>query len=118
MPPPVAEVSKAAGPKNSLGRSAKLSLAVLLISVQSPLAQDFKSPPTMPEDEGRGFFGTKGEEDSLLANLELAVKALSSIIRDSDLRRADAMSVEDVLALSLQGAAIVCPDAFICLSYI
>ena len=78
--------------------------------------QDFKRPPTMPEDEGRGCFGTEGEEDSLLANLELAARALSSILQDSDLRRANAMSVEDVLALSLQGAATVCPDAFICLS--
>ena len=56
-PPPVAEVSKAAGPKNSSGRSAELFLAVLPIFVRSPLAQDFKCPPTTPEDEGRGRFG-------------------------------------------------------------
>ena len=90
-----------AGPKNSSGRSVELSLAVLLIYVQSPLAQDFKRPPTMPEDEGRGFFGIEGEEDSLLSNLELAVGAVSSILRDFDLKRADAMSIEEVLALSL-----------------
>ena len=70
----------------------------------------------MSEDEGRGCFGTEGEEDSLLTNSELAAEAVSSILQDSDLRRADAMSVEDVLALSLQGAATVCLDAFICLS--
>ena len=35
---------------------------------------------------------------------------------DFDLKRADAMSVEEVLALLLQGVATVCPDAFICLS--
>ena len=72
----------------------------------------------MPEDEGRGFFGIEGEEDSLLANSELTSGAMSSILRDSDLRRADAMSVEDVLTLSLQGVATVCPDAFVCLPYI
>ena len=110
-------MSKAAGPKNSSGRSAELPLAVLPISIQSPLAQDFKRSLTMPEDEGRGCFGTKGEEDSLLTNSELAAGAVSSILRDYDLRRADAMSVENVLALSLQGATTVCPDAFICLSY-
>ena len=72
----------------------------------------------MPEDEGRGFFGNEGEEDSLFANSELVIRVMSSILRDYDLRRVDAMPVEDVLALSLQGAAIVCPDAFICLSYL
>ena len=71
-----------------------------------------------PEDEGRGCFGNEGEEDSLLANSKLAVVVVSSILRDFDLRRADAMPVEDVLALSLYGAATVCPNAFICLSYL
>ena len=117
-PPSVAEVSKATGSKISLGRSAELPLVVLPIFVRSPLAQDFKRPPTTLEDEGRGCFGTEGEEDSLLANLELAVRAVSSILRDSDLKRENVMSVEDVLALSLQGAAIVCSNAHICLSYL
>ena len=117
-PPPVAEVSKAAGWKNSSGRSVELPLAVLPIFFWSPLTQDFKRPPTMSEDEGRGCFETEGKEDSLLANSELIVGAISSILGDSDLRRADAMFVEEVLALSLQGGATVCPDAFICLSYL
>ena len=117
-PPPKAKVSKAAGPKNSSGRSTELSLVVLPISVLSPLAQDFKHPPTMPKDEGRGCFGVEGEEDSLLANSELTVGAVSPILRDSNLKRADAMSVEEVLALSLQGVATVCPDAIIFLSYL
>ena len=114
----MAGVSKVAGSKISLGRSAELSLVVLPISIRSPLVQDFKRPPTMPEDKGRGGFGTEGEEDSLLANSELATGAVLSILCDSDLRRADAMPVEDVLALSLQGETIVCLDAFICLSYL
>ena len=114
----MAEVSKAAGPKNSLGRSAELSLTVLPISIQSPLVQDFKRPSTMPENEGRGCFGTEGEEDSLLSNSKLAIGAVSSIIRDSDLRRADAKSVEDVMALLLQGVATVFLDSFICLSHL
>ena len=62
-PPPVAEVSKAAGPKNSSRRSAEHPLAILAIYVQSPLAQDFKRLSTMLEDEGRGCFGVEGEED-------------------------------------------------------
>ena len=112
------EVSKAVGPNNYLGRIVELPLAVLPISIQSPLVPDFKRPPTTLEDEGRGCFRTEGEEDSLLVNSELVVGAVSSILRDSDLKRVDAMSVEDVLALSLQGAATVCLDAFICLFYL
>ena len=54
-PPPVAEVSKVVGPKNSSGRSAKLPLVVLPIYVRSPLVPDFKRPPTTPEDERKGL---------------------------------------------------------------
>ena len=79
-PPPVAEVSKAAGWKNSSRRSAELPLAVLPISVWSPLAQDFKRPLMTPEDEGRGRFETEGKEDSLLSNSELIAGAISSIL--------------------------------------
>ena len=50
----------------------------------------------------------------LLASVELAVGAVSSILRDSDLKRADAMSVEEALTLSLQGVATLCQDVFIC----
>ena len=114
----MAGVSKVAGPKISSGRSVELPFYVLPISVRNPLAQDFKRPLTTTEDKGRGCFGTEGEEDSLLANSKLAVGAVSTIIWDFDLRRANAMLVKDLLALSLQGAATVCPDAFIYLSYI
>ena len=41
------------------------------------------------------------DEDSLLANAELTARALSSILRDSDLKKADSMSVEEALASSL-----------------
>ena len=89
-------------------------MEVLPISVRSPSAQNAKLPHMTSENEGRDCFRTKGDQDSLLTNSELAVRAVFSILRDSDLRRVDAMSVEAALALSLQGAAIVCLDAFIC----
>ena len=50
----------------------------------------------------------------MIANVELDTGAVLSILRDSNLKRTDAMSVEEALALSLKGAATVCPDAFIC----
>ena len=110
----MAKVSEVAGPKNPLGRTVEPPLEVLPIYVWSPSAQNAKLPPTMPEDEGRDCFGIEGDEDSLLTNSELAVGAVSSILQDSDLKRADTMSVEEALALSLHGVATVCPDSFIC----
>ena len=58
-------------------------------------------PHTTPKDKGRDCFGIEGDEDSLLTNSELAARAVSSILWDSDLQRADAMFVEEALALSL-----------------
>ena len=113
-PPSMVEVSKVVGSKNPSGRTTEPSLEVLPIYIWSPSTQNGKLPLTTPEDEGRDCFRTEGDEDSLLTNLELTVGAVSSILRDSDLKRADAMSVEEALALSLQVAATICLDAFIC----
>ena len=49
----------------------------------------------------------------MLSHVELAAGAVSSIIRDSDLKKVDALSVEEALALTLRGIASVCPSAFI-----
>ena len=66
----------------------------------------------MPDDVERGRFGVVRNEDSLLSHMELAAGAVSSILRDFDLKKVDALSVEEALALSLQGAASVRPSAF------
>ena len=110
----MSEVSKVAGPKNPSGRSTEPPLEVLPISVWSPSAQNVKLSPTTLEDKGRDYFGTEGDENSLLTDSELSAGVVSSILRDSDLKRADALSIEEALALSLQGEATVCSDAFIC----
>ena len=76
--------------------------------------QSVELPSGASEGEGRKHLGRERDEDSLLASAELTTGVVSSILWDSDLKRADVMSVEEALALSLQGAATVCPDAFIC----
>ena len=43
----------------------------------------------------------RGGEDSLFTNAELATETISSILLDSDLKKADALCVEEALALSL-----------------
>ena len=49
----------------------------------------------------RDHFEATGEEDSLLSHAELAAGAVFSILRDSDLRKVDALPVEEALALLL-----------------
>ena len=95
--------------------AAEPPLEVMPISVWSPLAQSAEPPPSIPEALGRERLGADGDEDSLLSNEELAVGAISSILKDSDLKRSDALLVEEALALSLQGVASVSSRIFICL---
>ena len=55
----------------------------------------------MPEEVGRDRFGAAGTAASLLTNVELSTGATSSILLESNLEKADALSVEEALALSL-----------------
>ena len=53
--------------------------------------------------------------DSLLFNVELAAGTVSSILRESDLKRSGALPVKEALALSLQGVASVSSCVSLCL---
>ena len=55
----------------------------------------------MQGDTGSDRFGVEGGEDLLLTNAELSVEAISSILWDSDLKKVDALCVEEALTLSL-----------------
>ena len=101
--------------KDSLGRAAEPPLEVMSISVWSPPAQSAEPLPAIAEDLGRKRPEADGNEDSLLSNAELAAGAISSILRDSDLKRSGALPVEEALALSLQGVASVSSYVLICL---
>ena len=93
--------SSTIGARDSSGRTAEPSLEVLPISIWSPMSQGVEPPPLMPDDVGRGRFGAVGDEDSLLSHVELVVGAVSSILRDSDLKKVDALFVEEALAFLL-----------------
>ena len=69
----------------------------------------------MPDEvrRDRDRFDAIGSEDSLLSHEELTARVVSSILHDSDLRKVDALFVEEALALLLQGTASVCPSAFV-----
>ena len=72
-------------------------------------AKNTKPPPQRAEKLKRKGLEPKVSEDadSLLHNIELAVGAVSSILKDSDLERSKMLPVDESLALSFQGAASV-----------
>ena len=90
-------------------------LEILPISVWSPTYRGPTPPPTMPDEVTGNHDRPEAarDEDSWLSYLELTVGAISSILRDSDLRRVGPLPVEEALALLLQGTAFVCPSAFV-----
>ena len=93
--------------KDSSGRAAKPPLGVTPISVWSPPAHSTEPPPLIDEDLGRKRPEADGDEVSLLSNAELAAGAISSILRDFDLKRSGALPIEEALSLSLKGVASV-----------
>ena len=102
--------SKPDGGANSpLNVVVELPLVVMPITVWNLPSENVKSPPRKAAELKRKKPKTKVDEnqDSLLSNAGLAVGAVSSILKDSDLGRSKAMLVDEALALSLQGVASV-----------
>ena len=79
------------------------------ITVWNPLTKSVRSPSRRAEElkmkDPESRIG--GDGDSLLLNAELAAGAVSSILKNSDLKRSKALPVDEALALSLQGVASV-----------
>ena len=113
---PLAEVPKAPSSQLRSGSAAKAKdfsgkavappLEVMPITVWSPPAQSAKPSPSKAEESRRKRFEADGDGDSLLSNVELAAGAVSSILKDSDLKRSGVLPVEETLALSLQGSPL------------
>ena len=101
MPSAQPRFASAAKAKDSSGRPVEPPLEVMPISVWSSLALSAEPPPSIVEDLGRKRPEADEDEDSLLSNAELAVDAISSILRDFDLKRSGALPVEEAFALSL-----------------
>ena len=66
----------------------------------------------MRGDVGHDRFGAKGGENSLFTNAKLTAGAISSILWDSNLKKVEALCVEEALAVSLQGTVSVYSRAF------
>ena len=68
-----------------------------------------RSPPQTTEELKKKEPESKsgGDRDSLLLNAELAAGAVSSILKDSDLKRSKALPADEALTLSPQGVASI-----------
>ena len=89
--------------KSLLGAAVEQPLTVMPITVWNPPSENAKSPPRRAAELKRKKSKPKVDEnkDSLLSNAELAAGAVSSILKDSDLRRSKGLPVDEALALSL-----------------
>ena len=104
--------SSAAEIKGSSRKVAEPPLKVLPISVWSPSVQNaWPSPPTRG-DVGDDRFEAERVKDLLLNNAKLTAGAVSSILRDSGVKKVEALCVEEAPALSLKGTVSVCLSAF------
>ena len=110
--PRFGSAAKAKGPS---GRAVEQPLAVMPITVWNPPTKSVRSPSLRAEELERDDSETGGDGDSLLLNAELAAGAVSSILKDSYLKRSSALPVDEALALSLQGVASVSSSILSCL---
>ena len=97
-------VVKAKGPS---GKAVEQPLAIMPITVWNPPTKSVRPLSSKAEELKKKDSETGGDGDSLLLDVELAAGAVSSILKDSDLKRSSALAVDEALALSLQGVASV-----------
>ena len=107
----------AAEAEGPLGGAVEQPLAVTPITVWNPPMKKVRSPSQRAEELRRKDLESEigGDRDSLLLNAELEAGAVSSIIKDSNLKRSSALPVDEALALSLQGVASVSSHTLSCL---
>ena len=117
--PPLAEVPPVLGPLpsskpiaeagNPSGEVGVQPLAAVLIAVRNAPSDSAKSPPGKLAEPTRRKTKPKTakNKDSVLSNAKLAACAVSSILKDSDIVRSKELPVDEVLASSFQGFALV-----------
>ena len=103
--------------ENPLGEAVGQPLAIVPIIVWNPPTRSVRSPSRRVEESKRKDPGLESgrDGDSLLLNAELAAGAVSSILKDSDLKKSKTLPVDEALALGLQGVTSVSPCVLSCL---
>ena len=104
--PPSEPITSAGHPS---GEDGTQPLAVVPITVWKAPSESTRSPPGKSAGPRRRIKPTTTEnQDSLLSNAKLAAGAVSSILKDSDIARSKELPVDEALASSFQGFALVC----------
>ena len=93
--------------KSPLGKAVEQPLAIMPITVWNLSAKSVRPLSSKAEELKRNDSKTGGDGDSLLLDVKLTAGAVSSILKDSDLKRSSTMPVDEALALSLQGVSSV-----------
>ena len=103
--------------ENPLGEAVGQPLAIVPITVWNPPTRSVRSPSRRAEKSKRKDPGSEsgGDGDSLLLNAELAAGAVSSILKDYDLKKSKTLPVDEALAMALQGVTSVSPCVLSCL---
>ena len=101
--PHYGSAAKAKGPSSKV---VEQPLVIMPITVCNPPAKSVR-PLSSKAEELKKDSETGGDGDSLLLDVELAASAVSSILKDFDLKRSSALPIDEALALSLQGVASV-----------
>ena len=103
--------------KNILSGAVEQPLAIVPITVWNPPTRSVRSPSRRAEELKRKNPESEsdGDGDSLFLNAELVAGAVSSILKDYDLKRLKALPIDEALALSLQGVASVSSCILSCL---
>ena len=104
--------AKAKGPS---GRAVEQPLAVMPITIWNPPTKSVRPPSPRAKELKRKDTETSGDGDSLILNAELAAGPVSSILKDSDLKRSSVLPVDEAFTLSLQGVASVSSRILSCL---
>ena len=105
----------AAKAKGSSEKTVGQPLVVMPITIWNPPAQSVRPPSSRAEELKRKDSATNGDGDSLLLNAELAASAVSSILKDFNLKKSSALAVDEALAISLQGVASITSPILSCL---
>ena len=105
LPPPRPDIKA----KGLSGAAVAQPLTALPITVWNPPPDKAKSPPRGTAELKRKKSKSKADvvRDSLLSNAELAVGAVSSILKESDIGRSKELPIDEALALSFQGFASI-----------
>ena len=93
--------------KSSSSKAVEQPLAIMPITVWNSPAKSVRPLYSKAEELKRKDSETGEDGDSLLLEVELTAGAVSSILKDSDLKSSSALPIDEALALSLQGVASV-----------